>query len=121
MSDEATEDSGGYGHNVRVRLAVAVLSREVLAVVDRDDKGTDGLGVWSAAGDEVRSDFKLHLSNTDEPPMAAPESISCRLSVMLFGATNSAVPAAIAILTKDETIGRSRTLGRAASARGQVS
>lgn len=33
---------------------------------------------------------------------------------MLLGATNSAVPAAIAILTNDEIIGRSRTFGRAA-------
>lgn len=52
--------------------------------------------------------------------MAAPLSISCRLIVMLLGATNSAVPAAMAILTNEEIIGRSSTFGRAAKGRSVV-
>jgi hypothetical protein len=114
------EVGDGDEHDVRVRLAAAILRREVLAVVDRDDERADGLGVCLTAkvgcvrrGPGAREQG----ARRGAPPMAAPESISWRLSVMLFGATNSAVPAAMAILTKDETIGRSSTLGRATTVR----
>lgn len=45
-------------------------------------------------------------------PIAAPLSSSCMLSVIDLGATYSATPAAMAILTNVEMSGRSSTLGR---------
>ena len=80
----------------------------------------------------VSRKFFQFVSETDSPPRAAPVNISFKFKVIDLGATNSAVPAAMAMSTKLEitimqneslagsciqcgglifSLGKSRTLG----------
>jgi hypothetical protein len=78
--------------------------------MNSDDKDTDSSRIYKRPKKQINTRApKLpgeYCRATSVPPRAAPENISFKLSVIDLGAHISAVPAAIAILTKFETTTR---------------